>query len=154
MGQIIRQILLFSLFSFYNGVSRGSSIVMSGCNMSDIIICFFVEDVIYRKKWCFVLVIDMASTEFPRLYAEKNISALHNFMKNLDETENITLTKRQTTTLKKAVEGIITSITTEKSKNSQSKSAKLISRLRPPIMTQCQNSGRASEGRRLWRAAE
>ena len=96
----------------------------------------------------------MNSTEFPRLHGEETINALHNFMKNLDETENSKLTKRQTTTLKKVAERIITYIKTEKSKNSQSKAAELISRLRTPIMVYCKNSGQVSEGRRLWRAAE
>ena len=96
----------------------------------------------------------MNSTEFPRLHGEETINALHNFMKNLDETENSKLTKRQTTTLKKVAEGIITYIKTEKSKNSQSKAAELISRLRTPIMVYCKNSGQVSKGRRLWRVAE
>ena len=95
----------------------------------------------------------MTSTEFPRLHGEKTISALHNFMKNLDKTENTTLPKRQTTALKNVVEGIITSIKTEKCKNSQNKSTELVSRLRTPIMVQHQNSGRAST-RRLWRVTE
>ena len=95
----------------------------------------------------------MKSIEFPRLHGEETISALHNFMKNLHDTENSTLTKRQTTTLKKVAEGITTFITTEKSKNSQSKAAELVSRFKTPIMTHGQNSGRVSEGRRLWRVA-
>ena len=96
----------------------------------------------------------MNSTEFPRLHGEETITALHNFMKNLDETENSKLPKMQTTTLKKVAEGITTSITTEKSKNSQSKTDELISRPRTPTMVYGKNSGQVSEGRRLWRAAE
>ena len=96
----------------------------------------------------------MNSTEFPRLHGEETINALHNFMKNLDETENNTLTKRQITTLKKAAEGIITSIKTEESKDSQIKATELVSSLRTPIIGHCQNSGLVSKPRRLWRVTQ
>jgi len=95
----------------------------------------------------------MKSLEFPPLYGEEAISILHNFMKELAETENNMLTKRQTTTLKNVAEEMITSVTTEKSKDSQSKATGFVLRFRMPLVAQDQNSGRASEGRRLWRVA-
>jgi ribosomal protein L17 len=65
--------------------------------------------------------------EFPRLQGEEAIETLQNFIKLLAEKGNKDLTKKQTKTLKKVAEGLITSsIETEWMKSRKSKKRGLL----------------------------
>ncbi len=77
---------------------------------------------------------------FPRLKGEEAITALNNFIKELEEKRNKKLTKKQTKTLKKFAKGIISSIEAEQSRESPKKMG-FASRLRASILGRSQKSG-------------
>ena len=77
---------------------------------------------------------------FPRLKGEEAITALNNFINELEEKRDKKLTKKQTNTLKKFAKGIISSINAEQGKDSAKKMG-FASKLRAAILGRSQKSG-------------
>jgi len=83
--------------------------------------------------------------EFPKLYGEEAIKALHGFIDELGEQRGKELTKKQTAALIKFAEGLISTIESERLSNTSDKEISFVNQLKKTIMKYVPENGK------LWK---